>query len=329
MRSTPAAPRNAKLRTTDTMEEHGSSTEAEQDADQVDRASAHELALRSAADLNRRLQAFETRMLEQFEQLARELDGGQGTICAEAAEIERQLALCKAAQESGGGGATSSADHDRELADLRQRYEMAVSDIRDLKKQLADQERSGAAAAKNGRASAAPTGPLDWEAQKRQLLASLEDEAAEDPEPDEARAGERLQIEQVIRTTDAALRNKQVEIDELREQLASAAGNAARSAERTATNDAQLESSEVIQEELKRLRALEATLQTNLRQAEIELSVERAHLARFAAELEEKQRGLAEHQGDHATTNHIDPSGKPKKPQRKWLARLGLNEEGK
>ena len=71
-------------------------------------------------------------------------------------------------------------------------------------------------------------------------------------------------------------------------------------------------------------------MQTNLRQAEIELSVERAHLARFAAELEEKQRGLAEHQGDHdSTTNHFDASGKPKKPQRKWLARLGLNDEAK
>jgi len=311
------------------MEEHGSPIEADEDADQVDRASAHELALRSAADLNRRLQAFETRMLEQFEQLARELDGGQGTICAEAAEIERQLALCKAAQESGGGGSTSNEDHDRELADLRQRYDMAVSDIRDLKKQLADQERAGAAAPKNGRAQAAQTGPLDWEAQKRQLLAALEDEAAEEPEPNEDRANERLQIEQVIRTTDAALRNKQAEIDELREQLETAAGAAAGVAERKASNGAHLDSSEVVQQELARLHALEATLQTNLRQAEVELSVERAHLARFAAELEEKQRGLAEHQGDHATTNHIDPSGKPKKPQRKWLARLGLNEEGK
>jgi hypothetical protein len=311
------------------MDENGSSSPAERDADRGPGADAHELALKSAADLNRRLHAFETRMLEQFEQLARELDGGQGTICAEAAEIERQLSLCTGAPRSASAGAASDDDRDRELADLRRRYDMAVGDIRDLKKQLADQEKAIASGSK--RATPAPaTGPLDWEAQKKLLLASLEDEAAEEPAPDEARADERLQIEQVIRVTDATLRNKQAEIDELREELEAAAGSAVRSAERTASNDAHLDSSEVIQQELGRLQSLEATLQANLRQAEVELSVERAHLARFAAELEEKQRGIVDQQGDqNSTTNHSDTSGKPKKPQRKWLARLGLNEEAK
>lgn len=309
------------------MEENGSEAQAELDVNPSS-ANAHQQALLSATELNRRLHAFETRMLEQFEQLARELDGGQGTICAEAAEIERQLALCKksvSVERAGNEGGDD--DRDRELADLRQRYEMAVSDIRDLKKQLSDATSKEGAPAKRAAAAAAESGPLDWEAQKRRLLASLEDEA-ETPEPDEARGEERLQIEQVIRVTDASLRNKQAEIDELRERL-EAAGNSAPPAEPARSNDAQLESSEIIQKELARLQSLEAALQTTLRQAEIEFSVERAHLARVAAELEEKQRSLAERQGEQQSLVHFEPSGKPKKPQRKWLARLGLNEETK
>lgn len=324
---------NVKHFTTDTMDEHDT-THDEQEETRPG-ASAHLQALRGAAELNRRLHAFEARMLEQFEQLARELDGGQGTICAEAAEIERQLALCERELSQGGAPAHGDAEqrsdeeHDRELADLQKRYEMAVSDIRDLKRQLAEQEKSGGATSKRAAAApAAPTGPLDWEAQKRQLLAALEDEATAEPEPDEARAEERLQIEQVIRVTDATMRNKQAEIDELRAQLESAAAMA-QSTERAASTQSQLESNELVQQEVARLQALETTLQANLRQAEIELSVERGRLARLAAELEEKQRGLVEQHGDHSHPAHLDATGKPKKPQRKWLARLGLNEEAK
>jgi len=326
------------------MDDPHSQTSREPDSERARSPSAHELVRLKAAELNRRLHAFENRMLEQFEQLACELDGGQGTICADLAEIERQLAQCEEPHvvervveriveverpverivERPVERATND-DHERELADLRQRYDMAISDIRDLKKQIASGERAGGRSAAPA-APAAHSGPMDWEAQKRRLLASLESDEEAEPHPEPERAEERLQIQEVIRTTDRIVRDKQAEIDELREQLETAS-QAAPSAEMSQSHAAALDASEIIQLERAKLQGLEADLQECLRKAEIELSVERAHLARVAAELEDKQRGFADQQSEVPAATHLDASGKAKKPQRKWMARLGLNED--
>ena len=196
---------------------------------------------------------------------------------------------------------------------------MAVRDIRDLKKQNEELAKKATAAPR----PPAPGEPLDWEARKRQILQSLEADAAE--ENDEQRT-ERLRIEAVMRETDAALSDKQLEIDRLQQLLA--AGNEGSLPPGHHRDPA--DQDEIVLRQRERLKLLEIEWEQKLRQAEIDISVERAQLARVRAELEEKQRFLDEQGADRDLLTPNDPSGKTKKAVRgRWLARLGLSDEEK
>ena len=153
------------------------------------------------------------------------------------------------------------------MADLSERYEMAVRDIRDLKRQNEELAKKSAAAV-----HAAPVAgaAMDWEARKRQLLDSL----AEDDDEDHRAA--HLEMEEVIRKTDSAVDEKQREIDELKRTLQEQSG-----AERAADGNAAalteiLNKDEIVRQERKRLKQLEKAWEEKFRQAEIEMSVQRA-----------------------------------------------------
>jgi chromosome segregation ATPase len=212
----------------------------------------------------------------------------------------------------------------RDLDDARRRYEMAMEDLREQKQRTSELERRLAEAAKPS-AAPAPAGPIDWETQKRRLLAALEANAGDD-ENDSERHGERLRIQDVIAQTEAALAGKEKELEELRRHVADKANHDAAQAA-AAASDAAISNDEVVRTERERLRQLQLEWEEKLRQAEIDLSVERAKMARERAEVEELQRqfkDVQEQSGDETA------SGKEKKPQRgRWLARLGLKEEGK
>jgi len=160
---------------------------------------------------------------------------------------------------------------------------------------------------------------FNWESEKRRLLAALESDF--DPRDPTARA-ERVRIEDVLRSTELAIDEKDREIEHWKkrcEELECQAAEQPDAAERAQLLDAD----EVIQQERARLRQLEDQLQEKLRLAEIELSVERAKLARKQVELEALVRPA-----DNAST--ADP---PRPSDRKlpctcgrWLARLGLTE---
>ncbi|MCE5269289.1 MAG: hypothetical protein LLG00_15535 [Planctomycetaceae bacterium] len=164
-------------------------------------------------------------------------------------------------------------------------------------------------------------GRLDWEAEKRRILAALESDF--DPR-DPQQQTERLRIEDVLQSTEQALADKDRQIADLKRQVAQLSGGQSH-AERQAAVERLLDSDAVIQEERKRLNGLEQQWQEKLRQAEIDLSLQRAKLARDRAELEERIR-LAECAlaGGPATTASGDRQ-KRGAPGR-WLARLGLTE---
>jgi hypothetical protein len=261
----------------------------------------------------------ETRLRELAERLSAERDD----LMRRLADTESALAEAQAAGE-GGAHASNSA----ELEDLTQRYEMAVRDIRELKKKNEELEKR---ASTPGRpVAAAPGVPLDWEARKRQLLASLEADDGEAPE--EERREEITRIEDVVRETDAELRKRDEEIEELRRQLeeqetASASAAAAVSVANVADL---LDHDEVVAQERARIKQLEAELEQKLRQAEIEMSVQRAQLARAQADVAERQRALEDQGAPHEPRATNDPANKAKKQQRgRWLSRLGLAEDEK
>ncbi len=223
--------------------------------------------------------------------------------------------------------AQMDANAEQEVADLRRRFELAVEDVRELKIKNTKLETQLAAAAAAGGGSrparAAEAGSMDWESQKRRLLASLDDEGDTPDEP--ARQEERVRIAGTIEMTDAVVAEKDREIAELKSQLAH--GGADRT---TAMDEAQkekinelLDADEVIAEHRQRIAQLEREMEATLRAAELELSLERAKIARERVELDELRDEL------DALRHEICPNGTPTPgaPRRRWLSKLGLSGE--
>jgi chromosome segregation ATPase len=215
--------------------------------------------------------------------------------------------------------ATGDADAEQQIADLQRRFEMAVEDVRELKTRNADLEsRLAASKRSGGGGGSADSGGMDWESQKRRMLASLEGEG--DSAGDEDRQKERATIENTIEMTDAVVAEKDRELEQLRTQLAEAesAKPAAADAQRQQQIDALLDADEIIAKHRKKISQLEHEMEGKLRAAELELSVERAKIAREKSELEELRIDL-----DSRRTPHDASAGGA--PRRRWLSKLGLS----
>ncbi|MEN1678727.1 MAG: hypothetical protein AAGJ46_03990 [Planctomycetota bacterium] len=201
------------------------------------------------------------------------------------------------------------AESSDDVEDLRRRFELAVEDVRQLKAEKADLEQQLAAGPPVELADEAD-GEMDWESQKRRLLASLDGEARPTP----ARQEEVAKIQGTIRITDEVVAEKDQLIAELQAALEQAqdgeSGNVA--------ND------ERLGDERRRLAELEKEWEEKLRAAELELSVERAKMARERLELENALSDLEAGRRQLAGSNDG-------KNQRRWLNKLGLSggDEGK
>jgi chromosome segregation ATPase len=134
-------------------------------------------------------------------------------------------------------------------------------------------------------------------------------------------AEQRLREE--LHRTDQLLAEKQREIDELKQLLASQSARLGELAIGAAAVAELIDKDAVIQEQRKHLQRLQAEWEEKLRQAEIELSLERAKLARERVQLEEKLHALEIQAAQPPETSSA--ADDPQVPKRgRWLARLGL-----
>jgi hypothetical protein len=233
------------------------------------------------------------------------------TLRAERDDLSAQLALAEARskdQESAGEAGT------REKGDLQRRFEMAVEEVRELKRANAELEVK----LKSRPGTAVPAisgGGMDWEAQKQRLLESLE----ADGNDDEDAVAERTNIEATIRITDQIVAQKDREIAELKlllEQQSASAG-----AYSAGVNAELFDHDEVILQERNRLLEAQKEWRDKIGKAEIDVSVERAKVGRERAELEEKIRQF------QAEQERRDSAADPNLPTKgRWLARLGLKD---
>lgn len=259
-------------------------------------------------------------LLEERDQLADRLAAAEGrcdTTAGQLAEAQEQLAEMERRPAAAVG------------EDYQRLYEMALDDIRELKqhnteqkKQLDETYTSGAYT--SGAAAAVDLGGgLDWEAQKKRILAALESDF---PADDEETARERLEIEQVVQSTEEAMAAKEEVIGQLRQQLdeqSVAQPDAQPDAERQAASGAILDNDELVRQEREKLLGLQEEVQDKLRKAEIDISIERAKIARERAGIEEKLRSISE----KGTGEKANDSAEPKKPTRgRWLAHLGITD---
>jgi DNA repair exonuclease SbcCD ATPase subunit len=212
--------------------------------------------------------------------------------------------------------ANEFADPAQEMEDLHARFQMAVEDLRELKTENAElRERLG----RGGVPSSSDSGGNDWESQKRRLLAALESEG-ESSEPSAPRQEERASIAGTIQITDAVVAEKDAEIQRLREQLANAPEVEVVAPQGGDT--ALLDNDEVIRAERQRLAQLEEEWREKIRSAELELSVERAKIARAQSELADRQMELE-------TLRSSGGGGlAPGEGRRNWFNKLGLGNDG-
>ncbi|MEO1496479.1 MAG: hypothetical protein AAFV43_04950 [Planctomycetota bacterium] len=278
----------------------------EQDDGQIELLEKFDIAL---ADL----QSHRERVAELEEQLAARPEPGaeQGAEVAQLRHERDELAERVAELEQNGGA--SPQGESGELDDLRARFELAVEDVRRLKNENAELEErlsqaDGADTASDGN---------DWEAQKRRLLAQLEGEGdSASPERQE----ERATIAGTIQITDGVVAEKDHEIQRLRELVEEGSPGPDESAVDSAAA-ALLDDDEVIRAERERLASLEDQWQEKLRQAELELSLERAKIARTQNELAEQKLEL---ETLRAVVERAAGESGGGESRQNWLNKLGL-----
>lgn len=220
----------------------------------------------------------------------------------------------------------NAAEPGGETEDLRQRLEMALADMRDLKQRnselVEDLARSKSSASVPGIPGG---GGLDWESRKQQLLAQLEsDFDAGDPQ----QKANKLTVEAAIQRTEEIVSAKNEEISELQRLLSEQSGNIGGVAIGAAAIAEMLDTDELVRQERENLREMQERLREQLKQAEIDLSVERAKIARERSVLEEKMRQYEDHKQSQAAAPE-DGADKSKKGSNRgrWLQRLGLRDD--
>lgn len=207
----------------------------------------------------------------------------------------------------------------QERADLQRRFELAVEDVRDLKKKNSQLEAQ-LAASSTGIAPATTVGG-SWEAMKQQMLANL---AGEGDDGDEERAEQRATIESTIRITDEALASKDREIAELQSQLADSGPKTPDESEAVRQL---VDADAVIAEHRARAAQLADEMQEMLRAAELEISVERAKIARETAHLEDLKAQIDAQRANGEIPTAPGAPGAVHPPKRRWLSKLGLGND--
>jgi hypothetical protein len=166
---------------------------------------------------------------------------------------------------------------------------------------------------------------MSWEQRKEMILQQLdEDEFADanthansdnDVQVD-AHAEQRLEVRQIIETTEHEIARRDREIEELREIVRTQSEARDGVAIGAAGLAAMLDTDQLIQQERQKLKDIQQQWEAKLRQAEIDLSMERAKLARERMELEKQQ-----------TEQPAERISAGTEKQRRWLDYLGLKEE--
>jgi chromosome segregation ATPase len=263
------------------------------------------------------VQRFRGRVAELEQELARRPESGQADSAELVALRAERDALAQRVEELERQPA-AEADTDEQMSDLQRRFELAVEDVRELKTKNAELEARLASKKTSHHADSAGS---DWESMKQRLLASLEDATDnEDPLPEK----ERITIEDTIEMTDAVVADKDREIEQLKVQLAelNSTSQVAANDQRQQEINELLDGDAVIAEHRQRISLLEREMEDKLRTAELELSVERAKIARQKVELEELRVDLDSRRPSTPTS-----SAAPAQPRRRWLSKLGISSD--
>ena len=238
-----------------------------------------------------------------------ELQQERDSLQSRLADAEEELRTLAAA----GGDSTR-------LNEMRERFETAVQEIRALKSENAELNAMLAGATRD--LDEESNAGFDWETQKQRLLDQLE---AEFDPTDPVQAKGKLTVEGAIRITDQVVARKDEEIAELKALLHDQSGRIGEIAVGATAVAAMLDDDELVQAERDRLKLMQEEWREKLRQAEVDISIERAKLARERVILDDKFGSLEAGQAKETNSKGSDEPGK-KASGGNWLARLGLKD---
>ena len=211
--------------------------------------------------------------------------------------------------------------------DASRRYLLAMDEIRDVKARNAELQRQLLEVQSGSSRRGAPSPLLsdsggDWETQKRRLLAELESDDQHDAESTDRR----LKIQEIVARTDKIIAEKNREIEELHLLLDNQSNSMGSLALGAAALEQVLDEDAIVREERQRLQELQNECRAKLREAEIELAMERARLARRDAEIEEKLRNAdLRRSSAEAEAEALAPTGRPVRGR--WRTQMGLTDD--
>jgi chromosome segregation ATPase len=208
---------------------------------------------------------------------------------------------------------------ERRLSQTQHELEDFRAQNADLAAQLARQQVTGSASKPHVQFDQES---LSWEERKAIIMQQLENELNDSGSQDDDSQSTRLEIERVLRSTQLEVEKRDREIEELRSIVQHQSDTKQGVAIGAAAIAQMFDSDELIAQERKKIKAIQQEWEEKLRQAEIDLSMERAKLARERTQLEIQ---LEDAKSMQASAQIPEPEGKGK--TRKWLEHLGLRDE--
>lgn len=164
---------------------------------------------------------------------------------------------------------------------------------------------------------------ISWEDRKQALLHMLEQQDQEELD----NAEKILEMKQILEETSVQIQIREKEIADLRsllEQQSIAANGIAVGAAAIANL---VDADEIIAEERQRLKEMQAQWEQKQRQGEIEMSLERAKLARERLEIQEKLQQLAAERDSIQRAAEHSSQAAPAPHKGRWWTRLGLKDD--
>lgn len=249
-------------------------------------------------------------------------DARETELSLEVSQLHDQLLFlqCELAEAKSAPKQDSADDSELriQIEQLRSQLLEARHEAVELRMQSND---LGSRLAKYGPAPGTKSETLSWEQRKEALLQQLEAETHAETPCDPRKV---LDIERILEQTTSEIERRDQEIADLKtliEQQSIAHDGMSIGVAAVAE---MIESDALIISERLRLKELRDDWEQKQRQAEIEMSLERAKLARERLEIQEKIQRYEEN--NSSQTDDEKQSGKTRTRGR-WLARLGLRDE--
>jgi chromosome segregation ATPase len=237
------------------------------------------------------------------------------------AEIDRLhkeiLSIAENVQNSAAG---EDLEHRiRLLENALQSSEQTTDELAEENRQLRHQISALSTAAGRKAPTATSSDNLSWDERKKLLMQELDGETSSVVNDDISIADPDA-LAHLIQSSQIEIERRDREIEELKKLLTTQSNTISEGVNLEAERSKVLDADEIIQQERSRLQTIQSELDEKLRKAEIDLSLERARLARDRQLVEERQQALKNQIAESDTNT-------PGVKKRNWLASLGLDNK--